>query len=228
VRLWIAVLLALLVGLVLGRLGMQEDERQLNDRIAGLQKELAVRHRAGSGTMLAGVRSMFSLSRPELEAGAQARRVRVAATQEPPPDATNAAPRSRQSLSNQIARLKEAWLLRSSIARSNFVTRVGLDEHQQQEFDTTIDAMNFRLGETMNQWVEQLRGAGGLSPENGVRLINAVSQAMMYAYDDLDRWLPPDWRQKAGPRFELMSFVDPEVLTPLQETEGLLPPPGFQ
>ena len=228
IRMGIAVVISLLVGLVLGRLGPQDDVRRLNERVASQQKELESRPRAGGGTMLAGVRSMFSVPRKDLEAGAQARRAR-AATNAPtnaPVPATNAPPGGRPSFSNHIARLKEGWLLRSAIARTNFMTRVQLDDKQQEDFDTSLEAMNLRVGETIDRWAAQVRQAGVMTPESGLRMMNEISQALLLAYDDLDRRLPQDWRQKAGPRFELMTFVDPEVLTPLQDFEHLVPPPG--
>ena len=229
VRVWMAVVVALLAGLVLGRLGPQDDLRRLSDRVASLQKELASRPHAGGGTMLAGVRSMFRVSKQDLEAGARARRVRAAG--DPLTNeaftATNEAPRSRHSFSNQIAKLKETWLLRASIARTNFISRAELDAQQAAEFDTAIEVMNLRVGETVDKWATRIRQEGRMSPESGLRMMNEVSQAMIMAYDDLDRRLPPEWRQKTGPRFELMTFVDPEVLTPLQEFEQLFPQPGL-
>jgi len=226
VRLWIMVLLALLVGLVLGRLSWQDAARQLNDHIASLEKKLAVRRRVGTGTILAGARSMFNLSPQDLEAASQARRVRLAALAAPRAPTNAALPRPPAAVSNQIAKLKEAWLLRAAIARSNFVARVGLEADEELEFDETMDAMNYRLGEALDEWGGQIRQTGNLSPESGVRMINELSQAMLYAYDDLDHILPPDWRAQAGPGFDLMSFVDPEVLIPLQDADALRPPPG--
>jgi len=227
-RAWMAVVVALLAGLMLGRIGPQEDLRQLNDRAASLQKELAGRHRPGGGTMLAGMRSMLGVSKQDLEAGAQARHARAAA--EPLTNAeftaTNEAQHGRHSFSNQIAKLKETWLLRSAIARTNFISRAELDAQQAAEFDTTIEAMNLRVGETVDKWAARIRQEGSMSPESGLRMMNEISQAMILAYDDLDRRLPPEWRQKAGPRFEMMTFVDPEVLTPLQEFDQLFQPPG--
>ena len=44
----------------------------------------------------------------------------------------------------------------------------------------------------------------------------------MFAYDDLDRTLPEDWRDKAGPKFQVFDFVNPEVALPLTEVEGTL------
>ncbi|MCX6998456.1 MAG: hypothetical protein NTV49_15580 [Kiritimatiellaeota bacterium] len=227
VRVGMAVVVALLAGLVLGRLGPQEDLRKAKEQAVSLQKELAGRQRAGGATMLTGVRSMFGGSRQDLAAGAGVRRARAAdalLTNEIG-TATNEALRGRHAFSNQLAALKETWLLRSALARSNFMARVDLEAQQAADFDTTIEAMNLRVGATIDKWAARIRQEGSLSPESGVRIMNEVSQAMILAYDDLDRRLPPEWRQKAGPRFELMTFVDPEVLTPLQGFDQRLQPP---
>jgi len=226
VRLGIAVVLALLAGLVVGRLGPQDELRQLKAQVDAQQRELAGRPRAGGGPMLAGVRSMFNVPRPDPDAGAGAPRPRAAVTAEAPPAAGPDRPRRRSSLSNQVARLKETWQLRSAIAHSNLVARVGLNAQQVEQFDATLDAMNFRLGDVIDQRVAQLRQAGGLTPESGFRMVSDLSAVMLMVYDDLDQVLPPGWREQAGPRFDPVSFVDPEVLTPLQEAESLLPPPA--
>jgi hypothetical protein len=53
-------------------------------------------------------------------------------------------------------------------------------------------------------------------------MMNELSAALVLTYDELDRKLPEDWRREAGPQFELVRFVDPEVLTPLQDLDGVI------
>jgi hypothetical protein len=53
-------------------------------------------------------------------------------------------------------------------------------------------------------------------------MMSDLSSALVLTYDELDRKLPPTWRDQAGTGFELVRFVDPEVLTPMQDLQGVI------
>lgn len=215
---------ALLAGLLLGRLGPQADLRVANERIQELQKKGVPIQKTGARAAISGVRSMFAVPAQDLDAGARARRAREAARQANAPAGSNAVARTTpapHSISNEIARLKETWALRAAIARTNFVSRAGLNERQTADFDTLLDGMNLRLGAAVDKWAAIIQSEDDLTEETGVRMMNELSQAMTVTYDEFDRKLGPDWRAKAGPKFGLMNFVDPEVLTPLQGLDQL-------
>jgi hypothetical protein len=232
----IGLLAALLAGLALGRWAPQSDIRRANEQIAALKKEMASRPAAG-GAALQGVRSMLNVSQGDIDGAAKARRIRQRATNETAlaggAAETNAAVRGppwrdrgtqrwdRASMSNQIEKVKKAWELRAQIARTNLVGRLKLDQQQVNAFDTLVEAMNIRLGTSIDKWVGQIKTQGTMSSENGIRMMNELSDALVITYDELDRKMPADWRAAAGPKFEVVNFIDPEVMTPLQELEGI-------
>lgn len=242
-KILIAVVVALIAGLLMGRIGPQADVRRLNERVEELQKELAKKTRPGVGGTLTGMKSMFKVSQDDLDAGAKARRAREAEAK-----ATNDAPAAaaagtsptqavaaantatqrpdRASFSNEIERVKKAWSLRSDIARSNFVARTKLDAKQAQDFDVLVEAMNLRLGTSIDKWVATIKQKGEMTSELGLRMMTELGNDVVLTYDELDRKLPEGWRKDAGPKFEMVNFVDPEVLTPLQELDGIAEPRG--
>ena len=137
-------------------------------------------------------------------------------------DGANTQRWDRASISNEIEKVKKAWALRAEIARTNFIARTKLDEKQTQNFDTLVDAMNIRLGSSIDKWVATIKQNGQMSPELGLRMMTELGGDMVVTYDELDRKLPTDWRQNAGDKFEMVNFVDPEVLTPLQDLDGVV------
>lgn len=241
-KILIAVVVALLAGLLLGRIGPQADLRRLNERVEQLQKELARKTRPGVGGTITGMKSMFKVSQDDLEAGARARRAREAgatttsnqavagagdagATQVVAAAAARTQRWDRASFSNEIEKVKKAWSLRADIARSNFVARTKLDQRQTADFDVLVEAMNLRLGASIDKWVATIKQQGEMSSELGLRMMTELGNDMVLTYDELNRKLPEGWRKNAGPKFEMVDFVDPEVLTPLQELDGIAEPP---
>lgn len=238
-RALIAVVVSLIAGLLLGRIGPQADLRRANERIDELKKEMSGKSRSGSGAALSGVKSMLNVSKNDMEAGARARKARekaasgtnevsatgtvvVAGSTEPATNAGPRGPRWHVASSNEVEKLKKAWALRADIARTNFVSRVKLNEQQTQDFDVLVEAMNLRIGATIDKWAAKIRQEGDMRPETGVRMMTDLGNAMVLTYDEMDRKLPAEWRENAGAKFELVNFIDPEVLTPLQDLEGFV------
>ena len=220
VRLVFVVVVALLTGIVLGRLGSQDELQRMEGRLAGLQKELSGLRRASHPPPAAASRAApRSLER---EGSFRVRRSRMAADASTNGAVTASGETARPAMADHAARMREAWLQRQATARSNFLESAELDAQQTADFDTTIDAMNIRLGETVDKWAARFRDGESLPAENGLRMMSELSQAMILVYDDLDRRMPSDWRQKAGARFAPMTFVDPEVMTPLQGVGAML------
>ncbi len=232
---WIIyVVAALAVGLLIGRAAPQADLRAARAEIEQLKKRGA--SQATSRTAMAGVEQMLQVRRDEV---ARARRPRgdhppaAAVHADAAPAGTNAAPVEARTNrphrgppwrggSNEIAQAKQAWQLRGEIARTQFLEKAKLSTDQAAAFDVVIEAMNVRLGESIDRWAAAIRKDDVLTPETGLRMMNELSSALVLTYDELDRKLPEGWRAEAGPRFELVRFVDPEVLTPLQDLEGVI------
>lgn len=234
-RILIAVVIALVAGLLLGRMGPQIDLRRARERIKELESEQAARARSG-GAPLSGVKSMLKVSQADMEAGAKARRKReedakqqgtvgtngpTSADSGSDTNATERAARDRAAMTNQIETMKRAWSLRVDIARTNFIAKTKLDEKGRADFDVLVEAMNLRLGTAIDKWATVIREKNEMTPELGVRMMTDLGNAVVLTYDEFDRVLPPTWRENAG-KFEMVDFIDPEVLTPLQDLEGVI------
>jgi len=129
--------------------------------------------------------------------------------------------RDRSSLSNSINHLKKGWDMRRDLARNNLIRQLALPETSVNQFDVLVEAMNLRLGATVDAWSMKLLEQGSVNEEDGLRMMNELSEAMVLTYDEMDRTMPAGWREKVGPKFDLMRFIDPEVLTPLQDLENI-------
>lgn len=233
---WLIALVAgVVAGMVLGRIGPQTDLRHARERIDELEKQMRERPRGGAG--LGGVQSLFKVSEQDLAAGRKAREAReraqgtgaVASAEATGTvvvvsagDATNRPHRfDGHSISNEVEKMKKLWLTRMEFARTNFVHNAKLNEKQATDFDVLVEAMNLRIGTAIDKWVVKIKEQGTLTPETGVRMMTELGEAMVLTYDEMDRKMPEGWRQNAGAKFELVNFVDPEVLTPLQGLEGI-------
>jgi hypothetical protein len=226
----IVVLLAgLLVGLWIGRASPQAALRTARAEIERLKEAGRQRPQAARQAM-AGVESMLNVRREDVADARRARRARaetnrvVAVAQTGAVAAAASAPAVAQpgGLSNELERVRQAWDLRRDIARKNFVERTGLEPEKAAQFDVLIEAMNLRLGATVDRWAEAIRKDENFTAETGARMMHELSEAVVITYDEMDRKLPAGWREQAGPRFELVRFVDPEVLTPFQDLESIM------
>ena len=230
-RILIVAVVALVAGLLLGRIGPQADLRQKNEEIDSLRKELATRTRPGAGGTLTGVKSMLKVSQQDIEAGAQARKARTAAASSAPSTLSTSTVTTaeastqkvdRVAMSNQVEKIKQAWAMRSELAKTKFKEKVKLDEKHAQDFDVVIEAMNIRLGTTVDKWAAKIKSDGEMRPETGLRMMTEMGNDMVLTYDEMDRKMPDDWHKQAGSNFEMVNFIDPEVLTPLQDLDSIV------
>lgn len=211
---------SLLAGLLVARIGVDRDLALAKSRIRELERDIEVRAAPAREDPLVDVRALLALPPPMAARG--------------DPLASPPAPREEeiqaevetdhQPAAEKLAR--NAWQLRTEMARKSFVERLKLDERQELDFGVLVEAMNLRLGTAVDRWAERIEREKSFTPEIGVRMVADLSQALAFTYDEFDRKLPTGWREAAGGRFELVSLVDPEVLTPLMGIKGLSPPDG--
>jgi hypothetical protein len=220
------IVLALLAGLLLGSWGPTSDLRKARREAAELREQLHRRDQSAEGVR--GITSMLRVPEPT--------RLRRPATPPPAPPpgtntpataapaSTNTPPTTRQrSFEENIAAAAELWKTRSALARTTFLGNVGATPVQTQLFDQTLEAMNAELGDKIRQWAEHVKQQGAFSPETGLRMMNDLSSTLVKAYDELDRQMPADWRERAGPQFQLFDFINPEVALPLADIENFPP-----
>lgn len=232
------VLLALLAGLVLGSLPVKADLRAARAEIADLKKKLSARDSGQSS--LGGITSMLKLQEKTSPAPRSRRDfARATAAVEPSasgavvtasgdvPAQTPAPPRAfqhRHDSTNLLQTLETAsvlWKARADLARDSFNSNVATTGDQSAQFEVTMAAMNVRLSNSIRTWVDFVKQEKDVTPETGIRIMNDLSSTLVLAYNDLDRSMPADWRKKAGSKFQVFDFINPDVAMPLTEVEDV-------
>jgi polyhydroxyalkanoate synthesis regulator phasin len=221
-KIGIAAVLALLLGLVLGGYGPRSDLRQARARIKELEKK-AGRQEASAGKMQA-VKTMLQVKDAEVSAA----RGKPRKTFRPPPPpklelpetaeapVTNAPPR----MGRNIAEAVELWSTRVEMSRNSFIGNLGLNPQQVAMFDGVTAVMNAQLEEHISQWAETLKQKDEMTSEDGIRMMTELGNVLTKTYDEMDQTLPQGWREKAGSGFDLVNFIDPAVATPLVDVEN--------
>lgn len=80
--------------------------------------------------------------------------------------------------------------------------------------------MNVRIGTKIDTFAAEIEDAESVQPEAGIRLVNDVTEAMVFTYDEMDNSMPKSWRRRAGEKFNMANFIDPEVARPMVGLEG--------
>ena len=232
------IVLAVLVGLVLGSWGPRSDLRRAKEEIEDLKRRMSKGWTQGGE--VEGVRQMLRLPGNDAVKRRAAERAKKAPAvakalvvgEAPPPPVASQVVAQAVATTNEeaefewdgedIERAARFWNARAAIARNSFITNAKLDIKQAERFDTLVAAMNLRLEAGISNWVQGVKFKGDMTTEDGVKLMNELSTAVVVTYDEMDRSMPPDWRKTAGDRFELINFVDPAVAMPLMDVDGLV------
>ncbi|MFA6562689.1 MAG: hypothetical protein WCV00_12335 [Verrucomicrobiia bacterium] len=223
-KIGIAAVLALLLGLVLGGYGPRSDLRQARARIKELERKVG-RQEASAGKMQT-VKAMLQVKDSEVSA-ARAKPRKFTRPLPPPklqlPEpaeapATNAPSR----MGHNIAEASELWSTRVEMSRNSFIGNLGLNPQQTAMFDGITAVMNAQLEERINKWADTLKLKDEMSSEDGIRMMTELGGVLTKTYDEMDQAMPQGWRDKAGSEFQLVNFIDPAVATPLADVEGKL------
>lgn len=219
----------LLAGYLLGGWGPNGDLVRMQDELDQARAELKKKGSSGRSA-LKGVSHILDIpdesdvraepQEPGEAAAEEIPEVKVVEA-EPEPASTNRPHRDRGSMKEHLDKAANAWAVRSELARNSFVEQVELDEERAMRFDVLVEAMNIRIGTTIEKFVGQVQEDDRIAGEEfGVRLMNEITETMVLTYDEMDRNLPEGWRGKAGEKFSLSSLIDPDVAMPLVELEG--------
>lgn len=222
--------LALLVGFVLGGLGPRHELAKAKTEIDWLKTKPSRR----GDTSLNLITDVVRIPKERTEEPTRVEPVEESDTTDligpsPPPEPTSPSGSETpspqpapESLEDQLALAREAWAIRSDIARSTFLSRTGLSGEESIQFDVLQAAMNLRLRASFEKLANLLSAGQEMSPELGIRAINEITGALTVTYDELDRKLPSHWRETAGEDFDLTDFIDPSVAEPLIPVEKKL------
>jgi hypothetical protein len=126
---------------------------------------------------------------------------------------------ARRSMEERIETAKQAWRVRSDLARNSFLENLDAGREEANQFDVLIGAMNLRLANTIGNWVDTFGEQEVVRFEQGARLIHELSGAVVLTYDEMDRTLREDWREDTDPKFMLYDFIDPSVADPFIDVE---------
>lgn len=219
---------ALLLGLVIGNSATKADLRHAREEAEKLRRELA--NRGGSSpTSINGITSILNL--PEThKPGTAARRhmdshldttpaMPLAPTQSVVSVSigTGQTHRAHASLRKQLETATELWKTRSDLARNSFLSNVADDDEHAVQFDVIMAAMNLRLSNDVSRSVAAIKTNQTMSAEEGLRMLHTLSGDIVQAYQDLDQAMPEGWRGKAGSKFAVFDFINPEAVLPLAE-----------
>ena len=211
-------MVALLAGLALGSWSVKSDLRHAQKENETLQEEL--RHRGGRAGSMHGIATMLRLPEPARPAAKPAG-VEVEVAVAPATNALKgAAQDDPKKFQDQIKTAVDLWKTRSALARDSFLANINATPEQTQQFDQTLAGMNQQLGDKIKTWSEMIKQQDQVPPEAGIRMLNDLSETVVGAYDRMDKTLPPVWRDKAGPEFQLTDFINPEVALPLADSKG--------
>lgn len=213
---WVVV--ALLAGLLLGNWTLRPELQKAQQEISSLREEL--KRRSARRDAMPSVSSWLRLPEPSTSRGAAATPPadeHEAATPPASEPVERSSEQPRRSPREELQQAMELWKTRSEMARNIFQSRLNASPVQMQLFDQTIDRMNAELAERVREWAQYWKETGHEDPETAVRMVHDLSGVLVRAYDDLDRQLPADWRERAGEHFQLFDFINPEVALPFVE-----------
>jgi hypothetical protein len=123
--------------------------------------------------------------------------------------------RTKKTMQEDIDKAVELWQLRSNIARSTFLENGRFSDGDAIDFDVLMEAMNVRLAHTIEEWAKDVEKKEQVGAEEGIRLMNGITEALILTYDAMDEKLPKDWRETGGKGMRLFDFIDPAVAKPI-------------
>jgi len=79
--------------------------------------------------------------------------------------------------------------------------------------------MNQQLEVGLQEWADKVREKGAPKAQDGVRLMNMMTGAVVQGYDFMDQRMPSGWEAEAGKDFQIFDFVNPSVAKPIFDLE---------
>lgn len=225
---------ALLLGLVVGGWGPRSELRTLKQELRKTRRLLKETRKGGAGanvervTELLGIESRKGAAPTKAAGAAPKSRTKdpttTDATTSGEPDKTHSEKQRgrKKGMEENIDEAIELFTLRSDIARSTFLANSGFSEEDAIQFDVLMRAMNIRMKHSIETWVDRIARKEDPGAEDGIRLLNEVTDALVITYNEMDRLLPETWRETGGKDMELFDFVDPAVAKPLIRVENKL------
>jgi hypothetical protein len=238
-KIYIILPLVLLVGLAVGGWGTRVDLREAKAELKEARRQ--ARNGGSSGKSLQigqGVTSLLNIDSkpaPGKKGTAKTKVVHSHGAKDSAGDSVDTPPDQSQEeksaaelteddprdrFEDNINNAVELFEVRARLARATFIDRTELNEEQAARFDVLVDAMNVRLADKIETWVDDIENKETVGSEDGVRLVNGVTEAMVSAYDDIDRDMPEGWREKNDGELNITDFIDPGIAMPLVRVQN--------
>lgn len=233
---WYLIPLAAIIGLAAGSWGPRADLAELKELGEAKHTRSENHRRSGFGaiTELAHIPDRAKSRRPSGK-----RPVPKATTNEVPPitapEATvtdsgeRADSRKRhpgfigngEDLRSRLDEAAELWRVRGEIARTEWKSKLGLDGARSDAFDSALDAMNADLREVMAEFAVEVAKAKEISPELGIRMMNAVTGTLTATYDAIGEGLDDETRALSA-QLPVHDFIDPYIFEPMIQVQDYL------
>ena len=223
------VCIAIILGFLVGRWAPHEDLTRARREIEDLQRLVKKSGGGGRGGNLMGVDNLLRIQdRPAATTASTSTNTvggvtnTVGATGVSTNEVAATPARDRRNLRERLDEAKDVWQMRSDLARNSFLNNLHASEVQSRDFDVLVAAMNLKMEQRINTWVESIKKSEVVRPEDGARLMHALTGAVVETYDEFDQKMPGTWRQAAGEEFMLFDFVNPKVGERLIDVESTL------
>jgi hypothetical protein len=104
------------------------------------------------------------------------------------------------------------WYARVSTVRSNVLAEANIDSNKAVKFDVIVAAMNMRLQQVLDPYIQKAQGGVRLTTQERTRMTYDVSGVMVTTYDELNRNVPELQASSNTANFRVTSMVDPQYL----------------
>jgi hypothetical protein len=232
-RVWISAIIALLAGLALGSWAPRADLKRIQKENEELRRK--TNRQSAKSAEIGMITSMLKVPEKEPVKPVSKRR-----RHGPPFEVESAAPAATnagttadsheiktgrsQTMKQNIDAARELWETRAAMARNNFISNIKATPEQATNFEVIVEAMNLRLGTAIDSWAAVLKTQEVVQAEQGIRMMNDLSEIVVGTYDEMDGKMPEGWRANSGENFQLHDLIDPDVVTPLADLEGRFGP----
>lgn len=139
----------------------------------------------------------------------------TAATNSPPP-----VMQSRRKRNNPFATetdfesAREVWMTRANLLRSQWKTKLKMDEALAANFDAQIDEMNARLLEIAKTSADILAQQKRMTQELGISMMGSIMTAIAETYDRGGEGLSPEMREQFS-ELPMHELIDPNSMMPM-------------
>ena len=150
----------------------------------------------------------------------------VAATNSPPLPMQRRLPRiPRKELAENMDQVRDLWLTRAELVRSQWKEKLKLDEEKSALLDSHVEEMNNRLAEVIKTSAEIIEQQKKISQELTVSLGGSMMTVVAETYEKIGECVPAERRDEISD-LPVIELIDPAIAEPLLQVEGFAENPA--